>query len=364
MSLIAQALRERPILRGAVLAPSAIALIFSLFNLSAAPDPAILASHITIATVNHDAGLPFPPINVADRMLSGLSQRLPMQLQAYDSDASARAALEAETVQAVLIFPQGFSTSVSGSDPVPLTLITSGSLTMAEQQLTGALPALLESGVATAVQSIRLAMAQGRMPDMASPVALTAEVLNPPATAAARMAPFVAGFAMALAAMVGGIIGWIGTRGLDSARALRLRIVFPVIAMPVAALVMAAIVTSFSGGAFFSLWLAIALLGTALSWFAAGSLALFGPAALLVLVPLVFWQAVLGGAQMPMAAAPVWLQWLAPLGLDQIGAHYRSLIIAGTHPFPWALTAGAAALGLGMMALRALMRRGRAPVAA
>ncbi|WP_127105761.1 YhgE/Pip domain-containing protein [Pararhodobacter zhoushanensis] len=152
MSFIASALRERPILRGALIVPSVIALIFSLFNLSAAPDPAALASHITIATVNHDAGLPFPPINVAERMISGLSQRLPMPLQTYGSDAEARAALEGEDVQAVLIFPQEFSLSVSGSDPVPLTLITSGSLTMAVSQLTGALPGMVESGVAAAVQ--------------------------------------------------------------------------------------------------------------------------------------------------------------------------------------------------------------------
>ncbi|WP_127105765.1 hypothetical protein [Pararhodobacter zhoushanensis] len=199
---------------------------------------------------------------------------------------------------------------------------------------------------------------------MASPVALTAETVNPSANPAARIAPFVAGFATALAAMVGAIIGWVGTRGLGSLRALRLRVIFAVVAMPVAALVMASIVTGFAGGAFVGLWLAIALLGIAFGWFAAGALALVGPVALLVLVPLVFWQAVLGGAQVQMTAAPVWLHWLAPLGIDQIGAHYRSLIIAGGHPFPWGLAAGAAVLGLGMLILRALLVRGRIPVTA
>ena len=364
MSLIADALRERPVLRGALIAPSVAALIFSLFTLTAAPDPATLASGVTIATVNHDAGLPFPPINMASRLIDGLDARLPMHLRAFDSDEAARAALDAETVQAVLIFPEDFSRAVAGTEAVPLTLITSGSLTMAEAQLTGALPGMVESGVSAAVQSIRLAMARGQMPDMTPPVALTAEALNPPTTAAARVAPFVAGFATALAALVGGILGWVGTRGLGGVRGAALRTLFPVIALPVAALVLAGLVAGFAGGAFGALWLAIALLGVAFGWFFAGALALFGPLALLVLVPLAFWQPAIGGGQMPLSAAPEWLHWLAPLHLDAIGGYLRALILGAGHDFPWSLALGAAALGLAMIWLRAALVRRPAPVAA
>lgn len=364
MSLIADALRERPVLRGALIAPSVAALIFSLFTLTAAPDPATLASGVTIATVNHDAGLPFPPINVASRLIDGLDARLPMHLQVFDSDEAARAALDAETVQAVLIFPEDFSRAVAGTEAVPLTLITSGSLTMAEAQMTGALPGMVESGVSAAVQSIRLAMARGQMPDMTPPVALTAEALNPPATAAARVAPFVAGFATALAALVGGILGWVGTRGLGGSRAAVLRTLFPLIALPVAALVLAGLVAGFAGGAFGALWLAIVGLGVAFGWFFAGALALFGPLALLVLVPLAFWQPAIGGGQMPLSAAPEWLHWLAPLHLDAIGGYFRALILGAGHDFPWSLALGAAALGLAMIWLRAALVRRPAPVAA
>ncbi|MCB1391199.1 MAG: hypothetical protein KDK12_18955 [Rhodobacteraceae bacterium] len=364
MSLLSDALRERPILRGALIVPSVIALIFSLFNLSAAPDPATLASNVTIATVNHDAGLPFPPINVASRMIQGLGERLPMHLLAFDTDAEARAALDSETVQAILIFPENFSSSVAGSDAVPLTLVTSGSLTMGESQLTGALPAMVESGVSAAVQSIRLAMARGQMPDMTPSVALTAESLRPPVNAAARMAPFVAGFATALAALVGGIIGWVGTRGLGGVRGAALRTLFPLVALPIAAVVLAGLVAGFAGGSFLGLWLAVAGLGIALGWLFAGALALFGPLALLVAVPLVFWQAALGGAQMPISAAPEWLHWLSPLGMDAIGGHFRALILGADHPFPWTLAAGAAVLGLAMIWLRGLIARRSAPVAA
>ncbi|PTX05174.1 hypothetical protein [Pararhodobacter aggregans] len=364
MSLIADALRERPVLRGALIAPSVAALIFSLFTLTAAPDPVTLASGVTIATVNHDAGLPFPPINVASRMIDGLDARLPMQLQAFDSDAAARAALDAETVQAVLIFPEDFSRAVAGSEAVPLTLITSGSLTMAEAQLTGALPGMVESGVSAAVQSIRLAMARGQMPDMTPPVALNAETQNPPASAAARAAPFVAGFATALAALVGGILGWVGTRGLGGRRGAMVRTLVPLAALPVAGLVLAGIVAGLAGGSFGALWLAIAGLGVAFGWFFAGALALFGPLALLVLVPLAFWQPAIGGGQMPLSAAPAWLHWLAPLHLDAIGGYFRALILGAGHDFPWSLALGAAALGLAMIWLRAALVRRPAPVAA
>lgn len=364
MSLISDALRERPILKGALIVPSVIAFLFSVFNLSAAPDPAVLAAHVTIATVNHDTGLPFPPINVAGRLIQGLGERLPMRLQAYESEAEARAALAAETVQAVLIFPENFSTAVAGSDSVPMTLITSGSLTMTESQLTGALPAMVESGVSAAVQSIRLAMARGQLPDMTPPVTLTAEVVNPPASPAARLAPFVAGFATALAAMVGGILGWLGTRGLGGARGAALRTLFPVIALPVAALVLAAVVAGFAGGDVLALWLAVAGLGIALGWFFAGLLALFGPLALLVAVPLVFWQGAIGGGQIPFSAAPDWLQGLAPLGIDGIGAYFRSAILGAAQPFPWTLALGAAVLGLAMIWLRGALVRRPAPGAA
>ncbi|WP_068305036.1 ABC transporter permease [Pararhodobacter sp. CCB-MM2] len=364
MTFLSAALRERPILRGALIVPSVIALIFSLFNLTVAPDPAAMAAHVTIATVNEDTGLPFPPVNMASRMIEGLGSRLPMHLQAFDTEASARAALEAEEVAALIVFPADFSTAIAGQGPVPLTLVTSGSLTMGEAQMTGALPAMLESGVASAVQGIRLALAQGRMPDMTPPVALQSEVLNAPVNAAARMAPFIANFVTALSALVGGIIGWVGTRGLAGTRGAALRTLFPVIALPLSAAVLAAIVTSLAGGSFLALWLAVAGLGIAFGWFFAGSLALFGPLALVVLVPLVFWQPALGGAQMPLAAGPAWLQNASVLGLDQIGGHYRAILLGGSTGFPWALAGIAAVAGLTMIWLRGALVRQTAPVAA
>ncbi|MCW1934164.1 hypothetical protein [Pararhodobacter zhoushanensis] len=77
-------------------------------------------------------------------MIRGLSQRLPMDRQAYGRDAEGRAARAAEGVQAVLVFPQEFSHCLPGSEPALLTLIRSGGLTMAESPVTGALPGILE----------------------------------------------------------------------------------------------------------------------------------------------------------------------------------------------------------------------------
>ena len=194
MSSIRSTLRDRPALRGALFVPSVVALIFSLFNLSAAPDPARIAGQSPIAVVNDDTGLPFPPINMGARMIAGLSGRLPMPVQTFATEDEARAALQAETVVAVLHLPAEFSRSIAGTDAVPLSLITSGSLTAGQGQMAGALPGMIESGISSAILSIRLAMAQGRMPDMTPPVALTAEVVNPAANPAARMAPFAVSY--------------------------------------------------------------------------------------------------------------------------------------------------------------------------
>lgn len=357
MSLLATALRDRPILKGALLVPSLIALIFSLFNLSAVPEPARLAAATVLATVNDDQGLTFPPINVATLMLNGLSQRLPLTLRPYATEAEARAALDAEDVAAILLFPNEFSLSVTGSEVVPLRLVTSGALPAAQAQLVSALPGMLETGVAVAVQSIRAAMAAGRMPDMASPVALNAEVIHPAANAASRAAPFIANFVTALAALVGAILGWVGSRGLEPIRAALLRGLLPVLALPPAALVLVAVIGSFAGGDLLGLWLTVIGLGVAFGWFFAGALAVLGPFALLILVPLVFWQGILGGAQVPASVAPDWLHGLAPLGLEAIGGTFRALVLGGQQGFPVALACGAALCGLALIWLRALVSR-------
>ena len=357
MSFLSDALRDRPMLRGALIAPSGIALIFSLFNLSAPPDPARIAPLVTVATVNLDTGLPFPPINVAGRLIEGLSTRLPTGLRSFDNEDAARAALEADEVAAILVFPAGFSRAVASTDPVPLSVITSGSVTMVESQMAAALPAMVEAGVATAVQTFRLAMAQGRLPDMTSPVALSTEVIRPVTAPAARAAPFVSGFVLGLIAMVGALIGYLGTQGLAPRRAALLHVVLPVVAVPLAASVLTALVHGFAGGDALGLWLGVAGLALAFTWLFVGALALIGPLALLAIVPLVFWQGALGGTQMPAAAAPEWLLWLNTLGMDGIGAYLRGVLLGGQAAFPTVLALGAAGAGLAMIALRSLVGR-------
>lgn len=357
MSFLSKALHDRPMLRGALIAPSLIALIFSLFNLSAPPDPARIAPLVNVATVNLDTGLPFPPINIADRLIGGLATRLPTGLRSFDTEAAARAALQAEEVAAILVFPADFSRAVAGSDPVPVSVITSGSVTMVESQMAGALPAMVETGIATAVQTFRLAMAQGRLPDMTSPVAVSAEVIHPVTNAATRAAPFVAGFVLGLIALVGALVGSLGTRGLAPRRAALLQAGLPVVAMPVAAAVLTALVYGFAGGDALALWLAVSGLALAFAWLFSGALAVLGPVALLAIVPLVFWQGVLGGTQMPAAGAPDWLHWLLPLGMDRIGGYLRSILLGGDNAFPVALALGAAGLGLALIGLRAVVAR-------
>lgn len=86
-------------------------------------------------------------------------------------------------------------------------------------------------------------------------------------------------------------------------------------------------------------------------------MALFGPLCPLVAVPLAFRQPAIGGAQMPIRAAPGWIQGLARLGSDGVGGSFRSAILGAANPFPRQLALGAALLGLVTIGLGALFAR-------
>jgi hypothetical protein len=328
-------------------------LVFSLFNLTGAPDMARVSGAVNIGIVNLDAGLTIPPINVADRAMAGMAQRLPFGRVQFDDEASARAAIAREEIAAILIFPEGFSKAVFSPDPVPFGLVTAGNLTRAESQISGQLPGMIEMALTGAVSSIRLALAKGQMSDATSPLALTVENTFVAKNAAAQVAPFVADFTTWLAAMVGAMLLFQATKlGAGGTIAAGIRTLVPVAATLIASFVLTITLAATSGisAGFMQMWLSVWIATLALSWLFGGAFSLMGMPVLIIALPLVFYQAAIGGTQMPVAGAADWLAKIGGwLGADQIGAVYRSLIIGGNNAMPWPSVLIAGSLGLAMI---------------
>ena len=67
----------------AMIVPSMIMLIFSLFNMTAPLDPERAASVFRLGVVNQDEGLTSPPIRISSRMLGGLGENLPFKINEF-----------------------------------------------------------------------------------------------------------------------------------------------------------------------------------------------------------------------------------------------------------------------------------------
>ena len=92
----------------AMIVPSLIMLIFSLFNMTAPLDPERSASAFRLGVVNQDEGLTSPPIWISSRMLGGLGENLSFKISEFKTIALARAVLEAGEIAAVVVFPLSF----------------------------------------------------------------------------------------------------------------------------------------------------------------------------------------------------------------------------------------------------------------
>jgi len=349
--------RRRPLLRAALLVPTVITLVFGFFTLTAAPDPARVAGSIRFGVINQDQGLRFPPINIGSRLIEGIGGRLPFQVLNPSDEATARSMLEAGALSAVLILPEPFSATVLSGEPVTYRLILAEHLPSAEAQIAGQLPAMLDAAMSAAVQSMRLALANGELPTIAMPVTGTVERLHPIERPAGRVAPFVAVFTTWLAAMVGALMLNLATRDLPARTAAALRSLVPVAATLLSAAMLVLILVPTAGSAAGSVPLALGAwaLSLALALAMGGLLAWTGPAGLIFLLPVVFYQAAIGGAQMPTAGASPWLARIgAAVPFDQVGAVYRALILGGPVPQAGMLAASVAAAGLSLIWLRAL----------
>ena len=154
-------MRSQPILRGALIAPTMVALVFVLFNLTSAIDPAKATAALKVATVNLDEGLPTPagPFRLADQIVSGLRANLPFALTLEPTEDAARHDLDQGWVSAAVVFPADFSRAIAEGRPVTVRVLNSDHLSVMETQVGNALPGQLQSALTIAVGAMRAAMA-------------------------------------------------------------------------------------------------------------------------------------------------------------------------------------------------------------
>ena len=332
-------IRANPAFRGALVAPAAIATIFVLFNLTGAVDPETASRAMRMGIVNLDAGATGPAgeMRLSERILEGLGGRVPFAVTPFDAEESATGALDAGEVFAVLVLPEDFTRAALGGAPVAARMLTSEHLSIAEAQLGAALPGMIEANLGSAVTMARLAVAarvQG--PPGPPPVAVVTERLHMAANPRTRLAPVILIFASGLGGLIGAILLHFATRGRHTRGAFAtvalVRTALPAVAMGLASLlaaVMVGLATEVWDG-FVSTWLYGWLVGGTFMVGLVGLFSLLGFFAVIVGLPLVFYQGLAAGAVAPVAAAPSWVSWINEvLPLPEILAGWRAILIGG-----------------------------------
>jgi ABC-2 type transport system permease protein len=182
------------------------------------------------------------------------------------------------------------------------------------------------------------------MPSLAPTVTADVETLHSAESTATLPAPFVMTFTSWLAAMVGTILLFLATSQMASMNRAYVRTLVPVMTMGLASFVLALVVifTTSQWEQFIGVWLSVWIVSLCLVWLFMGIFEVAGLWSLLVILPTVFYQPVLGGSMAPVAAAPDWLREIGEvIPFDSIGAAYRSVMYdaSGGLPFIWLLSA-------------------------
>ena len=332
-------IRANPSIRAAIVAPAVIVTIFVLFNLTGAVDPEAVARAMRLGVVNLDQGATGPAgeMRLSERILEGLAARAPFAVEALESEADARDALDSGKVFAALILAEDFTRAALGGAPVTARILTSEHLSLGETQLGASFPAMIEANFGTALTMARLAVAariQG--PPGPPPVTVVTERLHVAANARMRIAPLFLMFATGLSSLIGAVLLHVASRGPHPrggfAAVALIRTALPVVATGLAMLVAAVMVglaTEVWDG-FVSLWLYGWLVAGTFMLGLAGLFSLLGFLAVIVAVPLVFYQGVAAGATVPAAAAPSWISWINDvLPLADVLRGWRTIMIGG-----------------------------------
>ena len=336
--------RRSELFKPAIMVPAMIMLIFSLFNLTAPADPVRSSSAFNLGVVNQDEGLNFPPMKLATFAMDGISGNLPFTVTELDNPEIARSALESGEVATVILFPADFSKLAVSDKNFIIEIWNTQHLTVAETQMASQLPMMIQMALSAGVANLRLAMSKSQMPSLDLTVTANVETLHRAESTATLPAPFVMTFTSWLAAMVGTILLFLATSQMASMNRAYIRTLVPVMTMGLASFVLALVVilTTSQWGQFIDIWLSVWIVSLCLVWLFMGIFEIAGLWSLVVILPAVFYQSVLGGSMAPVAAAPDWLREIGEIiPFDSIGAAYRGVMYeaGGGLPFIWLLSA-------------------------
>ena len=298
------------------------------------------AASMTFGVVNLDEGAPGPlgTIKISEQVLSNMDSGLPIGTASYVSETDGIAALDAGDASMLLIVPPEFSVKAMAGDPTAVRVINTQHLSIAEAQFSAVLPGQFQANMSLAVALVRQALARGVPPNPGAPlpVSATAETLHGVADDRALFAPFVLMFPVWLAALVGAIMTHLASRKIVNRSSMRpvalVRTVVPIVTAGVGTLLTILVVGSSTGlwAGFFAPWLYLWLVGLAAAWLLMGLFSVFSFLAIIVALPLAFYQGTIAGIIAPAAAAPGWLAWVAGiLPVDDLMFGMRTILIGG-----------------------------------
>jgi len=339
--------RRSKLFRAAIIVPTLIALIFSIFNLTSPNDPEKISSNFRLGIVNLDTSTSFPLIST--QAIKVISRSLPFRVALFKDSENAKMALSNGEISSVIIFPEDFSEQALSENSLNIKVINSDHLTVSETQIASQLPSTFQLGLSAFISNLRLAKFQNIAPSSEMPIQVELENLYKAQSLASIPSPFVMSFITWLSSMVGSALLFLATSQITLLNRAYIRTVIPVMIMGVSSLALALVVTftTMQWEVFFMSWLFSWFISVCLSWFFLGVFASLGLTALLVILPVVFYQPALSGTMIPLTAAPEWLEFIgSSIPFDSIGRAYRSVIFGSSGSLPLLWLGSSALIGL------------------
>ena len=142
--------RRSELFKPAIIVPTVIMLVFSIFNLTAPSDPARILSSFELGIVNEDIG-PFPLVST--KAIKGISKSLPFRVTLLKDSETARDSLLKGKVSSVITFPESFSQLALSNKTLSIDILNSQHLTIAETQMASQLPSMIQMALSTFVSN-------------------------------------------------------------------------------------------------------------------------------------------------------------------------------------------------------------------
>jgi len=339
--------RRSELFKPAIIVPTVIMLIFSIFNLTAPSDPARILSSFELGIVNEDLGPSLPLIST--QAIKGISKSLPFRVTLLKNSETARDALLKGQVSSVITFPENFSQLALSNKNLSIDILNSQHLTIVETQMASQLPSMMQLALSTFVSNLRASKLNNQGSNVGMMVTTNVETMFKAKSLASLPAPFVMSFTTWMASMVGAILLFLGTRQMAFLNRAYVRTIVPVMTMGFASFALATVVTltTLQWEVFLMTWLSVWLVCVCLTWLFLGVFEIIGLSALLIILPLVQYQSALSGSVAPVSAAPDWLERIGTaVPFDAIGAAYRAIIFGSDASLPYIWLLSAALMGI------------------